>query len=63
MMVKRKLTSQEDSFNLLEKIHANLKVNWAPQDIAGGCRSLRFKHYPNGYCKLQLPHFIAMRLI
>ena len=44
------LTSQASPFNLLESIQANLGVNWASQNIAGACRSLRFQHYANGQC-------------
>ena len=50
---KLMLTSQVSPFNLLESVQANLGVNWASQDIAGACRSLRSQHYANGQCNLQ----------
>ena len=40
--IQKKLTSQAGPFNLLECMHASLGVNWASQDIAGVCRSLRY---------------------
>ena len=30
---------------------ANLGVNWASQDFAGACRSLRLQHYANAWLR------------